>query len=433
MNSTRDPAADFRFLLLSALLLQPILLGGNISELLGDDSRAPLVFVETDREKEARRRMVEDLIAPEGIDNPKVLDAFRTVPRHLFVRKDLQHLAYYDQSLPIGHSQTITPPFVVAYMTQTLDPQPDDKVLEIGTGSGFQAAILGSLVREVYSIEIVGDLAREAERRLQKLGFANVHTKAGDGYLGWPEHAPFDKIIVTCSPEQVPKPLIDQLKDGGKLLVPLGERYQQTFYLFEKRNGELIRTKLIPTLFVPMTGTSEDERKVLPDPSNPRILNGSFEQTEKIEELIRPLGWHYLRQVQVITASPPDGKNFVRIQNRDPGRFAQLLQAMPLDGRKIQAVRIELWVRGEKLEKGTSGNEVPAIALKLFDEQRKYLSSASEGRTWSGSFPWNNVEFDLKIPPSAREAILYVGLNGGTGTLDIDGVSLKAVPRRRGP
>jgi len=399
-------------------------------DLRADDPTAapPLKFDETPREKSAREQMVKEYIAREGITHPGVLEAFRTVPRHLFVRDNLKRLAYFDQSLPIGHSQTITPPFVVAYMTQTLDPQPTDRVLEIGTGSGFQAAILSRMVREVYSIEIVDELAKEAAQRLHKLGFTNVHTKSGDGYLGWPDKAPFDKIIVTCSPEKVPQPLVDQLKEGGKLLVPLGERYQQTFYLFEKQNGELKQTKLIPTLFVPMTGTSEGERTVLPDPSNPGIINGSFEETEEVDDVLQPLGWHYVRQAHVLTATPPEGKNFVRILNQDAGRFAQMLQAMPLDGRKIQAVRIDLWVRGENLKRGPSKYEVPAISLHLFDEQRKMLS-ASANHAWEGTFSWKADHVDVKIPPNAREAILYIGVNGGVGTLDVDGVTLKGIPR----
>src|SRR5581483_9449123 len=149
-----------------------------------------------------------------------------------------------------GDKQTISPPYIVAYMTELLDPQPDDKVLEIGTGSGYQAAVLSPLVKEVYTIEIVESLGKAAAKRLKDLKYKNVFCKVGDGYLGWPEHAPFDKIIVTCSPENVPKPLVEQLKDGGKMIIPLGERYQQVFHLFEKQNGELKATRLGNTLFV---------------------------------------------------------------------------------------------------------------------------------------------------------------------------------------
>src|SRR5262249_20990395 len=160
-----------------------------------------------------------------------VLEAMKTVPRHLFVSPDLRARAYLDTSLPIGHKQTISPPFLVAYMTQALDPKPGNRVLEVGTGSGYQAAVLAGLVKEVYSIEIVEPLGLQAAKRLQDLGYKNVKTKVGDGYQGWPEHAPFDRIIVTCSPENMPQPLVDQLRDGGKMIIPLGEQFQQVFYL----------------------------------------------------------------------------------------------------------------------------------------------------------------------------------------------------------
>src|SRR3990172_12411296 len=142
-------------------------------------------------------------------------------------------------ALPIGDQQTISPPFVVAYMTQEVDPQPTDRVLETATGSGYQAAVLSPLVRNVYTIEIVEPLGKRAARTLKKLGYKNVFVKVGDGYQGWPDAAPFDKIIVTCSPEKVPQPLVDQLRDGGLMVIPVGERYQQTLYSMRKANGEL--------------------------------------------------------------------------------------------------------------------------------------------------------------------------------------------------
>ncbi|MCA8995792.1 MAG: protein-L-isoaspartate(D-aspartate) O-methyltransferase, partial [Planctomycetaceae bacterium] len=159
-----------------------------------------------------RDQMVAEYIASEGVTNPRVLESMRSVPRHLFVLPATRHLAYYDQAISIGFKQTISPPFIVAYMTAVLDPQPTDRVLEIGTGSGYQAAVLSGLVQDVYSIEIVEPLGKRTAALLKRLGYDNVHTRIGDGYQGWPEQAPFDKIIVTCSPEDVPTPLIEQLK-----------------------------------------------------------------------------------------------------------------------------------------------------------------------------------------------------------------------------
>ncbi|MEX2286005.1 MAG: protein-L-isoaspartate(D-aspartate) O-methyltransferase, partial [Planctomycetaceae bacterium] len=209
--------------------------------------------------------MVDRFIAAEGIKNPRILSAMRTVPRHEFVEGRERTRAYDDTALPIGHSQTISPPYIVAYMTESIDPQPTDRVLEIGTGSGYQAAVLSLLAKDVYSIEIVAALGTAASDRLKRLHYDNVTVKVGDGYKGWSEHAPFDKIIVTCSPENIPAPLAEQLKDGGKMIIPLGERYQQVFHLLEKKNGKLVPTRLISTLFVPMTGQSEEERRVKPD------------------------------------------------------------------------------------------------------------------------------------------------------------------------
>ena len=170
-----------------------------------------------------RNQMVNEAIVREGVRHPAVIKAMRTIPRHKFIGKNPTARAYFDEALPIGHSQTISPPFIVAYMTESLDPQPDDRVLEIGTGSGYQAAILSEIVKDVYTIEIVEPLGKNAAKVLNKKDYANVHTRIGDGYKGWPEEGPFDKIIVTCSPESVPQPLIDQLREGGKMIVPLGE------------------------------------------------------------------------------------------------------------------------------------------------------------------------------------------------------------------
>jgi protein-L-isoaspartate(D-aspartate) O-methyltransferase len=280
-----------------------------------------------------RIKMVRDVVEADGVTNKAVLKSMRSVPRHLFCRPADRKLAYRDGALPIGFKQTISPPFVVAYMTQTIDPQPTDRVLEIGTGSGYQAAILSGIVKEVYTIEIVPQLGKAAAARLKALGYANVQAMVGDGYKGWPEKAPFDKIIVTCSPEKVPQALIDQLKDGGKLLIPLGERYQQVFHLYEKKDGKLTNKKLIPTLFVPMTGISEERRAVKPDPANPKIVNGSFENAKN--KAGRPDNWHYQRKVKLVSGQAPDGKQYVSIVITDPGQRAQMLQGMAIDGRLV--------------------------------------------------------------------------------------------------
>jgi protein-L-isoaspartate(D-aspartate) O-methyltransferase len=199
-----------------------------------------------------RQRMVDQQLKPRGIKDERVLAAMAKVPREEFVPADERADAYEDGPLPIGYDQTISQPYIVAFMTEQLQPKPDDRVLEVGTGSGYQAAVLAELVTDVYTIEIVEPLAKTAEATLQRLGYKRVHLKVGDGYQGWPEEAPFDAIIVTCAPDKVPQPLIDQLKDGGRMIIPVGERFAQQLYLLEKKNGQLKESATLPVRFVPM-------------------------------------------------------------------------------------------------------------------------------------------------------------------------------------
>jgi len=196
--------------------------------------------------------MVEQQLKPRGIKDERLLAAMARVPREEFVPADQRGDAYEDGPLPIGFDQTISQPYIVAFMTEQLRLRPSDRLLEIGSGSGYQAAVLAELVADVYTIEIVEPLAKTAEATLQRLGYKNVHLKIGDGYQGWPEEAPFDAIIVTCAPDKVPQPLVDQLKDGGRMVIPVGERFAQQLYLLEKKNGQLKESVTLPVRFVPM-------------------------------------------------------------------------------------------------------------------------------------------------------------------------------------
>ena len=200
----------------------------------------------------ARERMVRDQIEARGVRDARVLEAMRRVPRHLFVPEEVRAAAYEDHPLPIGHDQTISQPFIVAWMTEALQVTPRSRVLEIGTGSGYQAAVLSQIVAEVYTIEIVAPLAESARRTFEALGYTNVHAKQGDGYAGWPEHAPFDAIIVTAAPEQVPQPLIDQLRVGGRLVVPVGGRGVQQMTVITKGPNGVTRDERMPVRFVPL-------------------------------------------------------------------------------------------------------------------------------------------------------------------------------------
>jgi protein-L-isoaspartate(D-aspartate) O-methyltransferase len=207
----------------------------------------------------ARNHMVRRHLIERGLKNPRVLEAFRTVPRHRFLPPETQRQAYDDESIPIGEGQTITPPYDVAFMTEILEPKPTDRIYEVGTGSGYQSAILSRLVKDVYSVEIHAPLSQRATQVHKDLGYTNIHTRVGDGYVGWPEAAPFDAIIVTCAPTKVPQPLFDQLKEGGRMVIPIGSRFNQVVHLIVKKDGKRVDRALKPTLFVPMTGRDQEE------------------------------------------------------------------------------------------------------------------------------------------------------------------------------
>jgi len=199
-----------------------------------------------------RKEMVEKQIKARGINNIRILKAMEKIERHKFVPLPLQKHAYEDRPLPIGYGQTISQPYIVALMTELLSPKSTDRVLEIGTGSGYQAAILAELVAEVYTIEIIPELAKIAEKRLKMLGYKNIFVKCGDGHLGWPEAAPFDGIIVTCSSKEVPKALIAQLKESGRMVIPVGSGWSQKLLLLRKKGGKVIKQYVADVLFVPM-------------------------------------------------------------------------------------------------------------------------------------------------------------------------------------
>lgn len=207
----------------------------------------------SDEHKGERERMVEEQIRARGIENPDVLRAMRKVPRHRFVPEHLRRLAYADGPLPIGREQTISQPLIVAYMTEAAQVSKQDKVLEIGTGSGYQAAVLAELAREVYTIEIIPELAEGARRVLAELGYKNVFTRTGNGYLGWPEQAPFDAIVVTAAPDEIPQALVEQLAVGGRMVIPVGKGDQEMVIVEKTREG-VTKKRTIPVRFVPMTG-----------------------------------------------------------------------------------------------------------------------------------------------------------------------------------
>jgi protein-L-isoaspartate(D-aspartate) O-methyltransferase len=233
---------------LAAVLCMLVLVSVGCAAIQGNGSAAQNDSTLAER----RRQMVERQIRARGIEDPRVLNAMLAVPRHRFVLPRDVDLAYGDYPVEIGFSQTISQPYIVAYMTEALNLQPQDKVLEIGTGSGYQAAVLGQLVREVATIEIVPELAERSQALLAELGYTNVTVRAGDGYLGWPERAPFDAIIVTAAPDHVPQPLVDQLAVGGRLVIPVG-RGDQDLIIYTRDATGLREESRLPVRFVPLT------------------------------------------------------------------------------------------------------------------------------------------------------------------------------------
>lgn len=208
--------------------------------------------------KKKREELVLQSIEERGVKDKAVLKSMRTVKRHLFVPQNSVANAYDDRPLPIGYGQTISQPYIVAYMTEVINPKPEYKVLEIGTGSGYQAAVLAEIVKEVYTIEIIPELGNAASARLKKLGYNNVNVKVSDGYFGWKEHGPYDAIMVTAAAEFVPPPLIEQLKEGGKIVIPIGSPFMnQNLMLIEKKGKKITTKSLLPVVFVPFTRRKE--------------------------------------------------------------------------------------------------------------------------------------------------------------------------------
>ena len=252
--------------------MRPVLLNIHLLLFCVLVSSAAQVYKSADREHPAFSERVEERnrMVREGIENypfhpvrdPRVLEAMRRVPRHMFVPEAFSREAYRNSPLYIGHNQTISQPFIVAHMTELLELEREHRVLEIGTGSGYQAAILAELCDHVYTIEIIPPLGQKAEKVLTELGYTDVHIRIGDGYEGWPEYAPFDRIIVTCAPDEIPEPLVKQLKPGGRIVIPVGRPFGTQYMVVVKKDkkGHISRDRKYPVRFVPMTGKASQSR-----------------------------------------------------------------------------------------------------------------------------------------------------------------------------
>jgi len=396
-----------------------------VTAILIDCSEAIAQVQQPDRFAIERERLVQNVLIPGGIKDPRVLDSVSKTPRHEFVPPEFARQAYLDIAIAIGEAQTISSPYIVAQMTEALQPKSTDKVLEIGTGSGYQAAILSPLVKEVYTIEIVEDLGERTTALLEELGYKNVHCLIGDGFKGWKENAPFDKIIVTCSPANVPDALKDQLKEGGLMVIPVGDRYQQMLYLMRKKDGKLEKEAITPTLFVPMTGEAEKTRKVQPDPTRPVLLNTSFEEP-LIRDYLVP-GWYYQAGcIQVEDPEAPDGNNVVEFRADDPRWPNHLLQGLPIDGRKIRKIRMGGWMKLENVKVGRDKEKSPSIAIQYFDSNRNRIGYNYIGGS-KGSRNWKHEEKVFPVPPDTREAIVSIGLFGAEGMARFDKITFEPI------
>ncbi len=382
-----------------------------------------LVISELTGYVDERNKLVERTIVPGGVTDLRVIEAIRNTPRHTFVPDALKDQSYFDRALPIGESQTISSPYIVAVMTEALQTLPTDSVLEIGTGSGYQAAVLSPLVQDVYTIEIVESIGLDTRNFLEKLGYENIHTKIGDGFQGWVEHAPFQKIIVTCSPSEVPKPLIDQLQEGGLMVIPVGTSYQQLLHVFRKLDGKLVSESIRPTLFVPMTGQAESERREARS-NRPQLVNGDFEDKAADGKFIP--GWYYEFNAKLVQDDKsPFGPNVVEFRSDDPDEPSMLIQGFRLDGRTTRRAKLRGAVRSENLVRGPDPTQAPMIQLRLLDENREVMGVYWLG-FYSGTHKWIVDEQTFPIPEKCREAILQIGLFGATGMIRFDGLSVES-------
>ena len=376
---------------------------------------------------EARARMVEYEVVAAGVKDARVCDAMRTVPRHEFIPAAMRRYAYFDMAVPIGEGQTISSPFIVAYMTEQLQPQPTDKVLEIGTGSGYQAAVLSGLVAKVYSIEIVELAGKtcganappaglqehrdEDRRRLSRLAgtcplrqdhrhlLAGERPQAAGGAtqggrpIGGSPRASATSKLSTCSRKST----------TSSRPSPCSRRFSCRWWAAPRMSGSCS-----------------------PTPSEPAIINGDFKNLSGDQ----PVGWYYLRQGRVEPSGRTPGGNCLSLRNDSPGRAALALQAVGIDGRLTREIEISLWVRGQNVQPGSLPEQPPALSIAFFNANRQQVGRQEIG-PWSGSFDWMEKRLRIKVPPSARLASVEVGLGGGTGRLSVTEVTMKVIASKK--
>ncbi len=373
---------------------------------------------------EARRRMVNEEISAQGIENERLLTAMREVPREQFLPLSKRNLAYLNVAVTYGDGHIILPPLVTAHLIEQVDPQKNDKVLVIGSGSGYSTALLSRMCREVDAVEIDPVVAKSAEETLARLKYTNVRMRIGDGFEGWKEHAPYQRIIVECSPENVPQPLVDQLAEGGMLLVPVGDEFDQTMHLCKKENGKLSTLSLWPTLLLPMKGKAEELRSQSDKPRDPTLLNSGFEELVPQTKDV-PAAWVYVRQGRAIAdRSCPEGNNSMSFTNVTPGVVATAIQAFPVDGKKISELGIACKVWGMDIRPGQTRQQLPRVEVRFFDEKRRLVGGDWMGG-WNMSFTWIKKDHVFAVPRLAKFAVIRIGLGGATGEIKFDDFKLE--------
>ncbi|MGV3606304.1 MAG: protein-L-isoaspartate O-methyltransferase [Planctomycetaceae bacterium] len=368
----------------------------------------------------ARQRMVREEIEAQGIKNAALLDAMREVPRDQFIPTHRRNVAYLNVAITYGDGHVVLPPLVIAHAIEQLDPKLNDKVLVIGTGTGYSTALLSRMSKEVFSIEIDRATALTAEETLRRLKYSNIQLKVGDGFEGWKEHAPFQKIIVECSPDTVPPALIEQLDEGGSLLIPVGDDYDQTMYLMKKVNGQLETVSMWPTLLVPMKGRAEELRSSSSEkPRPPSINNGGFEEIVPGSDNL-PAHWTYVRQAKVIEGERfPEGNRALQFLNDTPGHLSTAIQAFPVDGKSVSEITLSFRVWGKEIRPGLTRQQLPRLEVRFFDEKRRPCGGDWVGG-WFLTFDWVQKTRRFSVPRQAKFAIVQIGLDGATGEIRFD-------------
>lgn len=392
------------------------------------------------RKNEARplipeaRKMVEREILPQHEwEDPIVLSAIMRTARDRFVPASYKKTAFRDLAVPLGRSRYQQAPSLLAYMTEELDVRPDEKVLHIGTGSGYYTAVLSLLAKEVYTVELDETLGNRASQTFEKLAYTNIYTKIADGYDGWEEHAPFDRIVFTCSPETVPEPLVKQLREGGVMIVPLGEPFRQVLYRCKKKGEELQKEFLLPYPFELMEGEAQSRRQTKPDPERPELSNGHF---ERFHENGEPYGWFSMTNA-IVREVPdaPEGRHFLKLEvnsfSSDEARFARAEQSFALEGKNVSRLHLEAFLRGDRLETLSARNVRASASMILlcYDESDRLLQRYDLAPV-SGSFDWKAFQCEISVPKKTKKATLILTLSDRTGTLEFDALSVRKAGKK---